>query len=203
MCREWIQLLKIPPCHLNEPRLGFLRRAGWDSAQQTTSKILSEILLFPCKPEIKVFEKIIDAVEQGGFLAQWNLPSSATVEAPSQAMHSADTHHRWIHSVIIGKGVGTSMYTTNQMCPIDQTSFSCIFLAAIPNSKNYFRKELSDSYPGDSKLSNLSEQISIYGGRVCVRSSELMTVFEMPTGHGQALAGQGRELTWQGEAIKC
>lgn len=59
------------------------------------------------------------------------------------------------------------MYTTNQMPPIDQISFSCIFLAAIPNSKNYFRSELSDSYPGDSKASSLSGQISIYKG-VCV-----------------------------------
>lgn len=45
------------------------------------------------------------------------------------------------------------MYTANQMYPIDQISFSCIFLAAVPNSNNYFGNELSDSYPGDSKLS--------------------------------------------------
>lgn len=73
----------------------------------------------------------------------------------------------WIYIVIIRKGVGTSMYTTNQMPPIDQISFSCMFLAAIPNSNNYFRSELSDSYPGDSKASSLSGQISIYRG-VCV-----------------------------------
>lgn len=53
MCREWIQLLTTPPYHLNEPMLGLLRRAGWDRAQQTTSKMISELLLFQCKPESK------------------------------------------------------------------------------------------------------------------------------------------------------
>lgn len=205
MCREWVQLLKISPCRLNETRLGFLRRAGWDRAQQTTSKTLSEILLFQCKPEIKVFEKIIDTLERGSFLAQWNPPSSASFWAPSQAMHSVDTHHRWIHNVIMRKGVGTSMYTTNQMCPIDQTSFSCIFLAAIPNSNDYFRKELSDSYPGDSKLSNLSEQISIYGeGGVCV--CEKFRTNDCVWNASRARASSGSagvgELTWQRGAIK-
>lgn len=53
---------------LDEPRLS---TAGWDSAQQNTTKILSEILLFPCKPEMKVFEKILDTLEWGSFfLAQ-------------------------------------------------------------------------------------------------------------------------------------
>lgn len=202
MCREWIQLLKSPPCCLNEPSLGLLRRAGWDSAQQNTSKTLSEILLFPCKPEIKLFENNWHPW-MGQFPGSMKSTFFHHILSPPQAIHSADNHHRWIHNVIIGKGVGTSMYTTNQMCPIDQTSFSCIFLAAILNSNNYFRKELSDSYPGDSKPSSFSEQISIYGGCVCVKSWALMTVLKMPAGHGQALAGQGRELTWQRGAIKC
>lgn len=150
-----------------------------------------------------MFEKIIDTVEWGSFLVQWNPPSSATFSAPSQAIYSVDNHHRWIHNVIIGKGVGASMYRTNQMCQIDQASFSCIFLAAIPNSNNYFRKELSDSHPGDSKPSSLSEKFQYMGGRTCVRSSELMPMFKCQPGTGKLWQGRGGSWPEKGEQLNA
>lgn len=122
---------------LDEPRLS---TAGWDSAQQNTTKILSEILLFPMQAWNESVWKNPWRSWVGQFFPGSMKSFSATLSAPSQAMHSADNDHRWIHKVIIGKGVGASMYRTNQMCPIDQASFSWIFLAAIPNSNNYFRK---------------------------------------------------------------
>lgn len=55
------------------------------------------------------------------------------------------------------------MCTAHHMCPIDHISFSCISLAAVPNSNNYFGNELGVSHPGDPTLSDLSGQPSAYG----------------------------------------
>lgn len=67
------------------------------------------------------------------------------------------------------------MYAANQMCPIDQISRSCIFLAAIPNSNNYLGMNLvihiqeTQTHPIFQGKFQYTE-----GGCVCVKSSKLM-----------------------------
>lgn len=87
------------------------------------------------------------------------------------------------------------MYTTNQMCPIDQISFSCTSWLQSQTLNNYFRNELGDSHPGNSNPSNsfrASWNIRGVWCGVCVKGSKLMTVLEMEDRHWHAPAVQPR-----------
>ena len=198
MCREWIQLLTIPPYRLNEPMLGFLRRAGWDSAQQTTSKTISEFLLFQCKPESKsIYLWKNNSHYWTGQFPGWmksNFRSLVLSPLPGNTLHR---YTSYVDTQCYNKKRGWYIHVHNKPNVPNWSDFLFLYFPGCNPKHNYFRNELSDSYPGDSKPSNLSGQVSKCGG-VCVKSSNRMTVLEMADRHWHALAVQ-RGGSWPDE----